>query len=74
MREERVLRRKQSRLTLNAGYGSRNSYIVTRVTIAREIYIIYCTTKTSSSNDQAVHGYQLEHVVLAWCENDSDAR
>lgn len=65
-----MLRRKQSRLTLNAGYGSR-TVIVMHVTVAREIYIVY---RRPSSNDQAVHGYQLEHVVLAWCENDSDAR
>lgn len=66
------LNREQSHLTLNAGYGLQVIVIAMSdslcgVKIAREIRRL-CIA------GQAVHGYQLEHVVLAWCENDSDAR
>lgn len=37
-------------------------------------YVSPGSTTRSIDYDKAVHGYHLEHVVLAWCENDSDAR
>lgn len=64
-------RSKRDRLLSNFFFQSFLSPL--RVGIFHTICFSGSTTR-SIDYDKAVHGYHLGHVVLAWCENDSDAR
>lgn len=57
--------------SLLSNFSFNLSYL--RVGIFHTICFSGSTTR-SIDYDKAVHGYHLGHVVLAWCENDSDAR
>lgn len=50
------------------------NFSYSRSTVSEYFQFVSQDRQRSIDYDKAVHGYHLEHVVLAWCENDSDAR